>query len=504
MRITNPNLFAAYKPLRNHLRHVSIEDAFYVIWAYINHFQFKQPFPPDIEVHPSVTVNQFPQRSIYEWELALIAREIIVIGQPTISLGTKSLTNWNYFAAATNKVTVFESEAWKVFGSSKTILKEMRRIAHRQFPWQHSMTQTQFLRNFIIFNNPKISGIIERRLGMSVQQWYIVGTVIVGSTLNRAKFNVDADAQIHNISQREFDIFLSKTSANLDKLKEIIEQDVRFDDQYLYTLNPLEYYPLVLIDDYYYCPVINFLIWRMTSGLYFDLIGDKSFGHPFGLAFQDYLQELSIRSSDSERTKVLNEQKYMVGKREEDSVDLILLQSGAALFVEAKAKRMQMRSKSQLITDEAMERDLDILASDVVQVYATISDYRQGYYTHLPYDADLKIYPIVITLEEWFLMGEDLRNLRAKVENKLAAKGLPLTFIKEMPFIISSAEGYELLIQILNVHTIEEVMANWFTPDKDGHNFGQHLRTGYKHDYVSLVELFPEDFKLMHPEELTA
>ena len=151
---------------------------------------------------------------------------------------------------------------------------------------------------------------------------------------------------------------------------------MNYDDEFVYTLNPLEYYPLVRIGDYYYCPIINFLAWRITSGIYFDLVNDKGFGHPFGLAFQDYLKEVSTTILASDITKVFSEEKYMVCKREEDSIDLILSQNAAAVFVEAKAKRMRARSKSQLLSDESIDKDLDILADDIVQAYATIIDYK--------------------------------------------------------------------------------------------------------------------------------
>ncbi len=46
----NRDLYKAYKPLRNHLTLVAIENALYVIWAYVNNFQFGQKFPKDIVV----------------------------------------------------------------------------------------------------------------------------------------------------------------------------------------------------------------------------------------------------------------------------------------------------------------------------------------------------------------------------------------------------------------------------------------------------------------------
>jgi len=146
----------------------------------------------------------------------------------------------------------------------------------------------------------------------------------------------------------------------------------------------LEYYPLVKIDQYYYCPIITFLVWRITSGFYFDLIKDKkneeNFGSQFGLAFQDYLNEISEKILSGGKTIFISEQEYISGGNKKNSVDIILSQNNAAFFVEAKAKRLQVRSKSQLISKDAIEKDLEILADDIVQVYKTTYDYEKNLY----------------------------------------------------------------------------------------------------------------------------
>jgi hypothetical protein len=493
-------IYDLYKPLRNHLRKVSVENAFYVIWAYINFFQFGQDFPLDIEVDTSIIKNKkLPRKNISEWELALLAREAIANGETIPSLATEDLKKWNYFARAINKIKDFENGIWPTFGNETNILKEMRRIAHRQFPWQSRPNSSLFLRYFKVYNNLRLKEIIENRLGLSVQQWYTIGTALSGAILTHPKVSIDPDVALSNITKKEFDIFLRFTAADLAKLNGIIERDVKYDDQYVYTLNPLEYFPLVRLGDYYYCPVNTFLAWRITSGIYFDLIGDKKFGHPFGLAFQEYLEEVSVKVLNPTRTKVLHEQKYRVSNTEEDSADIILAQTDAAVFVEAKAKRMQVRSKSQILRNEAMEQDLDILAGDIAQVYATIEDYRNGHYPHFPYQQATNIYPLVVTLENWFLFGEDAKRLREKVKQKMEDKNLPYSFTEEMPYIVCSASNYECFVQVLNFHTINEVMSAWFTPDKEDYNFGQFLSTTYHQEYKTINDFFPGDFHKIYP-----
>ena len=502
----NEEVEKLYKPFRDHLKPVAIENAFYVIWAYINFFQFNALMPKDIQVIERVIKNRIfpPGRAVLEWELALLAREIIVNGQDDFSKTTQNFNDWNYFAATLNSLKDFENNSWPTYGDVSKVFKEVRRIAHRQFPWQHHVGTDAFIRYFKIYNNPRIASIVESKLGLTVQQWYTAGTAAFGAITTHAKFNIDPNIVIGNMTKKEFDLFFNFTSTDLDNLKKIISKEVKYDDEFVYTLNPLEYYPFVRIDKYYYCPVPNFLAWRMTSGIYFDLVGDKKFGHPFGLAFQDYLEEVSAKILDKDRVSVLPEKKYKTKDGQKDSIDLILTQENCAYFVEAKAKRMQRKSKSQLLSDEAINKDLDILADDIVQAYTTISDYQKGLYPHLSYKPVVKIYPLLVTLEDWFLFGTDAENLEKKVTDKLKDKDLPATYLTEMPYTVCSIQDFEIVVQLLNSLTITELMNNWFAPEKKGHNFGQFILTNYAGRYKSIDDFFPGDFESIYPNSLMA
>ncbi len=494
-------VYQLYKPFRNHLHPVAVENAFFVIWAYINFFQFDSPFPHNIEVHEEVhKTKSLPNRPLHEWELSLLAREIVINGQPSFSLASKNFQNWRYFSNAINKLKDFENNAWPIFGGISNIHKEIRRISHRQFPWQTRINTSFILRYYKIYNNLKIKDIVEAKIGMSVQQWYTVGTALLGATLSNPKVNVDPKIAISNITKAEFDKFLNYTSISLEALQDLIKKEIYFDDRFVYSFNPLEYYPFVKIGQYYYCPIPTFLAWRITSGIYFDLINDKNFGHPFGLAYQDYIEELSQVILDKNLFSLYPEQKYTVNGKSEDSIDLIISQDNAALFVEAKAKRLTAKSKSELISDANYDKDLDTLANDVVQAYATIDDYLKGRYNHFPTKHELEIYPIIVTLEEWYLLGEDVKTLKEKVKAKLVEKGIPVEYLNIMPFTVCSTANYEILVQILNKHTIKEIMGLWFKPERDGHNFGQFIGTQYKGEYKHMDDYFPGEFEKIYPE----
>lgn len=495
-------IYDLYKPLRNHLRLSSVENAFYVIWAYINYFQFSKQMPRDIQVDMGLMGKTMPGRAIFEWELSLLAREMIINGQKDLSFRKKDFREWGYFRDAVNKLKNFENQSAAIIINNSNILKELNRIARRQFPWQFRIDPSLFIRYYKIFSNSRVVKIIEEKVGLTIQQWYMIGTVLLGAVLDNPKFTNDLKIEIDGLTKKDFYNFISLTSTNLEKMAKIIETDVKYDDRFAYSFNPLEYYPLVQINNFYYCPVTPFLAWRITSGIYFDLIkGDNSgeFGRCFGLSFQDYLEEVAKKVIDRDNIIIIPEKKYRIGtKTDQDSIDLIISQKDAALFIEAKAKRLSVKSKSELISDDAIEKDLDILADEIIKMYLTIDDYLKGAYSHFPFDKNIEIYPILITLEDWFILGEDAKNLRIKVEKKLLEKQLSEEFLSRMPYSVCATQNFEALSQLLNNHSIKEIMNQWFSPGKMDHNFGNFLVTQYSGEYKSIDEYFPGEFEKIY------
>lgn len=489
-------IYEKYKPLRNFLRNLGMENSLYVIWAYINLLQFDKTLPTDVIANPAfLNKLNHPERGLYEWELALLAREVIKNSQYRPRAVEVDLRKWGNLSKAVNKLKFFENDVWPVHGDDHNILTELRRIAHRQFPWQSRQNTSLFLRYFKIYSHPNLNKVVQARFNITIQKWYLIGFALFGVFLAHPRITNAPNIQLKGISKEDVEAFIKVTKIDLKNLKELIEQNIQYDDEFVYTLNPLEYYPIIKSGEQYLCPVINFLGWRITSGIYFDLVKDKQFGHPFGMAFQNYIEEVSTVILYGSNISVIPEQKYHVGKKEKDSVDLILAMDDAALFVEVKAKRMQVRSKSQLISTEAIEKDIAKLANDVAQTYRTISDYQNGHYTHFIKQDSINIFPFVVTLEDWYLLGDDLQALKVAVHQQLNKLNLPSDYLKEMPFTICSSDTYEYFMQIIHKHGITKVMNDWHKTDLDDHDFGQHIRTTYTDEYEQLTKFFPNEAK---------
>ena len=130
------NVFELYKPFRNKVSLLSIEDTFFVIWAYSQKLQIKDfRIPKGIEVHQTFLESQIPQSILAEWELEILTKEVILNGGAVATKG-HTFRSWSTLADIVNQLKTLENEIYRLYGSGDNILMELIRIAHRQFVWQ--------------------------------------------------------------------------------------------------------------------------------------------------------------------------------------------------------------------------------------------------------------------------------------------------------------------------------------------------------------------------------
>jgi hypothetical protein len=154
-----------------------------------------------------------------------------------------------------------------------------------------------------------------------------------------------------------------------------------------------------------------------------------------------------------------SEQEYAVGKAKKRSVDWIITDENAALFLECKAKRLSWGAKVSLTDLGPLDADIDSMADAVVQVYKTLVDHLDNAYPHFPVRSARKIFPAVVTLENWRMFGLVMINKLAEaVAAKLIDSGLPADFVERMPYSIWAIEELEVGLQIMRANGIADFM----------------------------------------------
>ena len=171
----------------------------------------------------------------------------------------------------------------------------------------------------------------------------------------------------------------------------------------------------------------------------------------------------------------------------------------SALFVECKTKRLTWASKVGLTNLSALEQDIRKLAGAVVQVYKTINDYRVGLYPHLAYVEARRIYPAIVTLEDWYLFGSDMpARLDAAVRTIMGTVGLPAVWLDEMPYSILSVDEFEKTSGVINAAGIEPVVRGKVQhPEFRSWGFDAYCNHQYRNEVRSLADIFRDDYEAM-------
>ena len=231
--VQNQNIFQTYKPLRNNLKKLCLDESLFVIWSYTQFLQFGKKIPKEIEVIPALlnkkdTISWRP----HEWELELLVKEIIINSQEICS-SSLSLRKWNHFFKVLSKLRCVQDEVAKTYINKENVLTEFYRVAHRQFPWQSRLDFKFLFRYYKIFSTSTINDIVQRILGISVRDLYYIGLAFFAIYSEKPEIflPLELDLEKLDINLDKVNKFLNFTSENLSTLKDKIMEEQEFNDR---------------------------------------------------------------------------------------------------------------------------------------------------------------------------------------------------------------------------------------------------------------------------------
>ena len=130
------DLFTHYKPIRNKVAQLAVDDSLGVLWAYCQLLQISNFQPPEeIEIAP-VYLNARPRQSyMAEWDIELLAKEVVINGGLVARKG-RTLRTWKMLADTVNAFKKLEQDIYADFGNQANVLIELIRVIHRQLIWQ--------------------------------------------------------------------------------------------------------------------------------------------------------------------------------------------------------------------------------------------------------------------------------------------------------------------------------------------------------------------------------
>jgi hypothetical protein len=484
------SIYDLYKPLRNELRRCALIPSLRAIWAWIQHLQFTQTFPADIQVPWEIVLAPpGPKKGIYEWELAILAKELILNAPWS---GSADLRSWPRFATTVNRLKNLHNGISAHYAQllQKNILVEVSRIAHEQFGWQTRSIYTSVTRYLMIFSRPSLDAILKAELGISAQALYTIGLAMTGHFFESFEMNLPVTFSIGGVTRAQVDTFLARFSAEMNELRARCEEKQSYDQDFIYSLNPLKVHPLVRYShggrQTMIAPVPNYLIQRFTDGVFYEVASHRGFDSAFGAAFQWYVGQV-LEAVKTERLSVLSESEYHIGKVRKDSIDWIAGDDTGDLFIECKTKRMRQDAKFALLDLTPLEEEINKLADIVAQTYKTLVDGLNGRYENWQ-QRSLPVYPIVVTLEEWNFFGPRYTEMiESRLREVFQRQSLDIALLDEHPFTVCSVADFERLMWIVATKGIHTVMKEKVLPER---------RLWLLH--AVLLNAFPAEFASSH------
>lgn len=494
--------YEQYKPFRNYMRRFDLLTGLTALWGYSLHLTDGRPLPAGYAAGKPPSVVTPLSHHVHPWDLDILARELILNAG---SGGDRDLRRWDHLATAINHVHRLDEAAFMESPNpGDDVLLDLHRMAHRQFPPQTKVDVNATMRSFKIFGHVALEPIVVRELGMTMRQFTLLWMALSGHFLKHWGLSTTQDYSVVGIPKEASAAFLSRIACPIDKLRTETSGRQSYGRDWLYTWNPLQATPLVAFDqdhpDRTVCPIPSYVTRRFLSGVYYDLVNAKGFDNPFGQAFQAYVGEVIAATCPAPRFRTLAEKPYGASGRRMHGADWVLSDGSGHLFIETKTKRLRVDAKT-LSDTTVLDKDLVAMAEAVVQNYRNIRDALDGKTQWVP--DGLPVYPLVLTLEDWFIFSPRVSQMLEKhVLDLLDHEGLPASIIDEMPYTVASAHEFEIVVQIVAQTGIAAVMAGALKPERWRASLMPFVRDGFKEEMSRLnYRLFAEDVKALAPRK---
>lgn len=440
-------MYNYYKPLRNFVSKLDRTAALLQICRFFQNIQYGESIPHQFSsIHPNGKCSI--KGIVFPWELDILSREVILNSGVGAS---KNLFELKDFVAGIRLVRKLQDQ--QVHGRlEKMIFQEMHRIIQQQFPWQAHTVELRLARYFRIYRAPEVEALLEKQTGLTIKKFYLLGMAIAGAFISKNSYDLNTDFTQFGITDQQRDSFFNLMVMDFEPLRQRTKSVQEYNENWSYTINPLQSTPLVRVfpdaPNIVICPVPHFILSRVSEGLFFDLGRIDGFENPYGAAVERYVGEISAELITSPNLSIQAGEEYFVKKNKKDGVDWYVFDDVAAILIECKSKRLGLQARYQL-EDNALQKEVSYLAKFVVQNYKNLADVASG---HAPWKPEGRnLYPVVLTLSNWYLFGPSIfKKLEDAILTLLDKAGLDRNMIEQYPYTIMSIEEYELATQVIS------------------------------------------------------
>lgn len=408
--------------------------------------------------------SSFVSLGIFPWEMELLLRTAFSAGP---MIGNNDALDWNCIANILNELRSVSDNSWPE-EYAEHLFAELFRVAHRQFPWQIKLNGRYVSRYATIYAHENLAAIVQEELGVPYRTVLRFAFSLYGHFISENRIlHWPVDTTGINVEPEQANSLLDKFSVTVEECVAHQIETAMLDVNFSYRRSAFFERPLLKLVSLngnvsYSCPIPRLLLERMTGGLYYDIKSNPAFGDHWGKAVQSHLTDLfTVNLPDA--ITVQEEQEYFIGRNRWDTLDILLEDASADVFIECKSRRVSRPAKEDLTDPDAFYREFDKLIADVAKSYRNLANGLTGHYPHWT-PSEKPVYLVLAFLTDWFLFGRIL-NLDVteytlqKVRQKLESQNISSDIVDQIPLITASFDECDLLVSVLQENTLNEVFS---------------------------------------------
>jgi hypothetical protein len=243
-------------------------------------------------------------------------------------------------------------------------------------------------------------------MGVSLKKFRLMGFAWCLVLKENVYVNYPTAEKALDLSTDDIKAFVNGTCASLAEAiagaKEIVATGAEID----FRRSNLRQRPVIMIGDnnQFICPIWQLFLWRITSGLYYDVVGDVRAPHEIGKRYEKYAQELL--SAVAVGFEVRGEINYGTAKKPKLSPDCIVHRSGAVeMLIECKAKKLPQVAQHSMVDTRERNDSIEELARGVVQLCRFEQALLNGA-VGLSRSDELVL--LLVTLDDFIFTGPDI------------------------------------------------------------------------------------------------
>ncbi len=355
--------------------------------------------------------------AIHPWELETIVGELLETPKARLYPGVNHVADCSTYGtvrAVVNFTRRLEDAEAGMHLADNNIFSEMHRIGHRQFPWQRGyLNLPQFYRYSYIYGQGACGEYFARSYGLTVSHFSLAGLSLYAAFAARPSlvppYGLERVGVTQAVLERALVLLCNDVEAARRTLVRRLQEAGNVGVIRLgYKPSVLRQFPVLRFEDRLRAPLRDLLLTRITSGVYYDLIGaGGGLLNDAAYRFEEYSRRLMVASLPALR--VAGNEVYQVNGNAMDGPDAVLrLEDDAVgLVVECKATKLTHVAQYAEKPAVSAERAYDEMAKGVFQIWRYFSHVRRGV---VPGTVAPTALGMLLPLDTWFSMSADLRD----------------------------------------------------------------------------------------------